>query len=85
MNHNEIIRKTEDFLDTLPIESYISSGVDLGEVMNKIEDDYGDLLVNDPFFDGYVFNLMDTYEFSEYLKKRGYNIREELIVRYSIF
>ena len=84
MNYKETINKTEQFLDTIPIEEYVASGCDLGEVMNRIEEDYSDLLDNDEFFCGYVFNWMNTDEFASYLKRRGYKIHSEIIERFYV-
>lgn len=82
MNYKDIIMKTEQFLDTIPMEKYLTSGCDLREAMNQIEEDYSDLLSNDEFFRGYVFNWMSTDEFASYLKRKGYKVHSEIIERF---
>lgn len=44
--------------------------------MDKIEEDYGYFLEDNPIFEGYVFNWMSQEEFVDYLTNKGYHIRE---------
>ena len=81
----EVIRKTEEFLDTIDVKKYLQEDKDLYDVMDEIEEDYGKTLEDNPVFEGYVFNWMSSDEFGDYITKRyGIRIREEVITTYRI-
>lgn len=79
------VKETEKFLDTIDISKYLRNGKDLYDVIDEIEDDYGEQVENNPLFQGYVFNWMAPDEFGDYLEKR-FNIRinEEVNINYRI-
>lgn len=73
--YNEELEQTIKFLDSIPIDKYIIGHVDIYDIMNKIEDDYGASLESNPTFEGYVFNWMTSDEFAYYLRKKGYRVQ----------
>ena len=64
------MKHTCDYLDTIPIESYLINGMTAGDVMDAIENEYDDKLIDDPIFKGFIFSWMDEYEFMSYCVDR---------------
>lgn len=59
-------KKEKNFLNTLDLTNFISSGKRIVDIMNEIEDKYGEHYKEESF----IFNCMDSYDFMEYLKDR---------------
>lgn len=74
--YNRALKQTEEFLDSIRIDKYIKKHRDISDIMDKIEEDYGYFLKDNPIFEGYVFNWMSQEEFVDYLTNKGYHIRE---------
>lgn len=64
------IKATENLLDNIDIEDYLSEAKTLTELMNVIDNDYKEFTEDSPVFKGYVFNWMNEEEFQNYLKER---------------
>lgn len=88
-SYEDDIRITSEFLDTIDFEPLFRNQTEVTwELMNLIEDTYAAKADewNHDFFQGYVFNAMDTYEFCEYLSKRyGWRIEEVCEPHYLIY
>ena len=74
--YNRALKQTERFLDSIEIDKYIKKHRDISDIMDKIEEDYGYSLEDNPIFEGCVFNWMSQEEFVDYLTNKGYHIRE---------
>ena len=58
--------KEKAFLDTLDLTKFIKSGKAIYEIMDEIEDKYGEQYTEECF----IFNNMDCYDFMKYLKEK---------------
>ena len=58
--------KEKNFLNALDLTSFISSGKRIVDIMDEIEDKYGEYYKEESF----IFNCMDSYDFMKYLKDR---------------
>lgn len=74
----EELKQTIKFLDSIQIDKYIIVYMDIHDIMDRIEDDYGAFLEDHPIFEGYVFNWMTSDEFADYLRKKGYRVQENI-------
>lgn len=74
--YNRALKQTEEFLNSIEIDKYIKKHRHISDIMDKIEEDYGYFLEDNPIFEGYVFNWMSQEEFVDYLTNKGYHIRE---------
>lgn len=85
MIYKDMLKQTEEFLDTIPVENYLQSYKDLSEVMKEIQRDYGDKIKDSPIFEGDVFNWISIDEFADYLrKKKNIHIYEDVVITYII-
>lgn len=50
----EELKQTIKFLDSIQIDKYIIGYMDIHDIMDRIEDDYGAFLEDHPIFEGYV-------------------------------
>ncbi len=84
----EMIKETERILDTIDIVSYMRHDDTLEQLMIRLESAYAKVgKIQEPPFEGYLFNWMGVEEFNDYLKARYNNqfISTEVIMRpYSI-
>ena len=55
-----------EFLNTLNLTPLLTSGKDIYDLMEEIEDKYGNLYEKESF----IFNCMDSYDFVKYLKDK---------------
>lgn len=78
------VLETRKFLDSLSWSSYLHPGEDIYDIMDKIQQEYGDSLEDSPIFRGDVFNQITTDEFVDYLRDKGFSIWEEHITRYTV-
>lgn len=69
-----------EFLNTLDLTPLLTSGKDIYNLMDEIEDKYGDLYKKESF----IFNCMDSYDFILYLKNK-YNLHIIEQTSYKIF
>lgn len=76
--YDEELEQTIKFLDSIPIDKYITGHVDIYDIVNRIENDYGPSLEDNSTFEGCVFNWMNSDEFAYYLRKRGYRVQENI-------
>lgn len=76
--------ETKKFLDSLPWKEYLSLGKDLYDIMDEIQQTYGDSLEDNPVFRGEVFNWMSTDDFADYLRDKGIHVWEEYTTTYTI-
>lgn len=70
MDYEEGLSYNERVLDTIDIKPYLTKGVDIREVQDQLEDDYGHIVKDDYCMEGELFNFMDTYDFKRYLEYR---------------
>ena len=99
MTYQETIQKTYKLLDMIDIKSYCNYDLDVQQVMRRIEGDYYNasqsadpkvlkyMEENVDFFQWYVFNWIDEFEFIEYCKVRYPEIkwRTEVIEKTYIY
>lgn len=52
--HNRALKQTEKFLNSIKIDKYIKKHRDIRNIMDKIEEDYGYFLEDNPVFEGCV-------------------------------
>lgn len=55
-----------NFLNTLDLKPFLKNDESVYDIMEKIEDKYGDQYTEEPF----IFNCMDHNEFIDYIQKR---------------
>ena len=58
-----------EFLDTIDLLPFIQNEKQVWEVMQEIEDKYEDEYLKQYPDDECMFNVMDEYDFSEYVKR----------------
>lgn len=63
-------KKEKAFLDTLDLQPFFVSGASIYDIMEEIEDKYGNLYTEEVF----IFNCMDSIDFIDYIRQRYENI-----------
>lgn len=74
------LQEEREFLDSLPLENYIKDWIEIYDMIQQIEEDYGKLRPN-----GFVFNCMDADEFLTYLTKRYQNLNYSENIQYHLY
>lgn len=72
LSYEEEQQLQKEYLDQIDMDKYLYEWADLDDIMKDVEDDAINLPPLPEEFDGYVFNFMDTYDFAQYLKEKGY-------------
>lgn len=54
-----------EFLDSLDLKPYLKEGLDVYDIMNKIEENH-----SKDYYEGVIFNCIDRDDFISYLKRR---------------
>ncbi len=74
------LQEEREFLDSLPLENYIKDWIEIYDMMQQIEEDYGNLRPS-----GFVFNCMGADEFLTYLTKRYQNLAYSENIQYHLY
>lgn len=70
MNWKDAENYNRQFLDTLPIEQFMVANQHVDDLMDILQDKYGNSVEDDCILQGEVFNYLDREDFSDYLRKR---------------
>lgn len=74
------LQEEREFLDSLPLEKYIKDWIEIYDMMQQIEEDYGSLRPS-----GFVFNCTGIDEFLIYLTKRYKNLTYSENTQYHLY
>lgn len=73
------------FLDTLPIEQFMKVNQNISDLMDILQNTYGETLEGDCILQGEVFNHLDKEDFVIYLRHRyNANIYEWVTTTYQL-
>lgn len=83
MNYVQYCKELQEerkFLDSLPLENYIKDWIEIYDMIQQIEEDYGKLRPS-----GFVFNCMGADEFLTYLTKRYQSLNYSENIQYHLY
>lgn len=85
MTYTEMMQTAKQFYDTIDFKLFLQEEMLVSDLMHNIEEVYNNNEILPDVFEGYIFNFVNEYEFTEYLKKRyGWRVREEVIEHHYI-
>lgn len=62
-------------LNIINIRPYLKKGMDVYDIQVALSETFNTLVLNDPLMENDLFNYMDIYEFTKYLKERYPDIK----------
>lgn len=83
MNYEQYCKEVQEereFLNSLPLEKYIKDWIEIYDMMQQIEEDYGKLRPS-----GFVFNVTEIDDFLIYLTKRYPNLTYSENTQYHLY
>lgn len=83
MNYEQYCKEVQEereFLNSLPLEKYIKDWIEIYDMMQQIEEDYGKLRPSE-----FVFNVTGIDDFLTYLTKRYPNLTYSENIQYHLY